>query len=129
MKKIDMNIIIFTFVILVVYGLLFIVTGYGIPCPIHKLTGLYCPGCGISRMLLSLVRFDLYQSFRYNPLAFIYLVLFGIYTLVNLFYYIKNKSIIKLNNYVYIFILISLIAFGILRNISEFSYLIPTIVK
>jgi len=43
-------------------------SGFGLPCIIHGLTGLYCPGCGASRALASLLRFDFYQAFRWNPL-------------------------------------------------------------
>lgn len=32
--------------------------GWGIPCPVHALTGLECPGCGITRMLAALSRGD-----------------------------------------------------------------------
>ena len=33
-------------------------TGWGIPCPFHTLTGLDCPGCGITRMMLAFSRAD-----------------------------------------------------------------------
>lgn len=48
-------------------------TGFGLPCVIHSLTGLYCPGCGASRALASLLRFDVYQAFRWNSLLVIML--------------------------------------------------------
>lgn len=41
-------------------------TGWGIPCPFHLITGLNCPGCGVSRMLLSLLRLDFAAAFRCN---------------------------------------------------------------
>ena len=43
-------------------------SGLGLPCIVHSLTGLYCPGCGASRALASLLRFDFYGAFRWNPL-------------------------------------------------------------
>ncbi len=43
-------------------------SGLGIPCVIHSLTGLFCPGCGASRALASLLRLEFYQAFRWNPL-------------------------------------------------------------
>ena len=47
-------------------------------CLFHKITGLYCPGCGVTRMLDAIFHFSFYQAFRYNPLAFVLLVLFVI---------------------------------------------------
>ena len=43
-------------------------SGLGLPCVVHSLTGLYCPGCGASRALASLLRLDFYGAFRWNPL-------------------------------------------------------------
>lgn len=48
------------------YALFCRFTGWGIPCPVHLITGLNCPGCGVSRMLLSLLRLDFAAAFRYN---------------------------------------------------------------
>ena len=42
-------------------------TGWGIPCIFHLVTGLQCPGCGVSRMLLALLRLDFREAFRANP--------------------------------------------------------------
>ena len=38
-------------------------------CPFHRLTGLYCPGCGSTRMLYYLARGRLWWAFAENPLA------------------------------------------------------------
>ena len=43
-------------------------SGLGLPCVVHSFTGLYCPGCGASRALASLLRLEFYQAFRWNPL-------------------------------------------------------------
>jgi len=50
------------------------------PCPFHALTGLYCPGCGSTRMLYFLVHGHPWLAFRQNALATIALpgVLFGL---------------------------------------------------
>lgn len=42
-------------------------TGWGLPCPIHALTGLDCPGCGVTRMLVSLSRGDWAAARAANP--------------------------------------------------------------
>lgn len=98
-----------------------------IPCFFHKVTGLYCPGCGITRMILSLVKGDYYQAFRYNPLLFLLLPLF-LFLILNYFlgYRLLKK---EMQEKIYIFIIILLILFGVLRNIPFFSYLKPTIVR
>ena len=100
-----------------------------IPCLIHKITGLYCPGCGISRMLISIFHFDFYQAYRYNPWLFILLILFILYQILKLITSKLSTKELKLNNYFYIGILIFTLAFRILRNLPYFSYLIPTVVK
>ncbi|QQS06432.1 MAG: DUF2752 domain-containing protein [Fibrobacterota bacterium] len=38
------------------------------PCPVHALTGWYCPGCGSLRGLHRLVHGDLAGAFSLNPL-------------------------------------------------------------
>ena len=39
---------------------------FGIPCLFHKLTGLKCPGCGVTRMMLDLLDGDLRGAFAHN---------------------------------------------------------------
>ena len=37
-------------------------------CPFHRLTGIACPGCGTTRAVAHLLRFDLAGGFAMNPL-------------------------------------------------------------
>lgn len=37
-------------------------------CPIRELTGIPCPGCGMGRAWLAVLRFDFSGAFRYHPL-------------------------------------------------------------
>lgn len=39
-----------------------------IGCPIKLLTGLSCPGCGMTRAYLSLLNLDIKKAFAYHPL-------------------------------------------------------------
>lgn len=107
------------------YYLLNLYTGFAIFCPFHKFTGLYCPGCGVTRLLFSLIKLDFYQAFRYNPLVFILLIIGIIYLLIK-FILKKFNIIIKVPNYVWYILIIIVIIYGILRNIPEFSWLAPT---
>ena len=100
-----------------------------IPCLFREITHFYCPGCGISRALRSLIHLDLYQAFRYNNLIIILLPIIIIYYLEKILNYfnIKNLNITKfMNNTFWIILLVIVISYGILRNIPMFSYLIPT---
>lgn len=59
------------------YTLFFHLTGFGLPCPFHILTGLYCPGCGNSRALLALFSLHPAEALRYNylmPLEVLYIL-------------------------------------------------------
>jgi hypothetical protein len=38
------------------------------PCPLHALTGLYCPGCGSTRALHALLQGDVPGALAMNPL-------------------------------------------------------------
>lgn len=51
--------------------------GFGIPCPFHALTGLRCPGCGVSRMCLALLRGDLGEAFVQNRCVLLLLPVLG----------------------------------------------------
>ena len=50
------------------------------PCPLHALTGLYCPGCGSTRALHQLLHGHVAAAFDFNPLLVVALpfVLVGV---------------------------------------------------
>lgn len=48
------------------YALWVQVTHLAVPCPFHAITGLQCPGCGVSRMCLALLRLDLPGAWQAN---------------------------------------------------------------
>ena len=117
---------IFLFFLFIIYYLLNKKIGIGIPCVFHELTGLYCPGCGITRLLFSLLELNFFQAFRSNPLVFILLILIILYLILKLI--LKRFNInLTIPNYIYYFLLIIVILFGILRNIPGFEFLRPII--
>lgn len=110
-----------------VYALLVIFTDFGIPCPLRRITGFYCTGCGISRMLLALLHFNFKAAVKANVFVLCLLP----FALIIIFYkavrYIK-KGILSdpfILNVFYLIVLISAITFGVLRNIDTFSFLAP----
>ena len=115
-KKINLS-------LLFIVGVLFIQkTKFYFPCLFQKLTNFYCPGCGITRMILSILKFDFYQAFRYNPLVFLLFITF--FPLKLLLRNVSKKS----KEYASYLLLFVVIFYGILRNVEFFSYLKPTIV-
>lgn len=96
-------------------------------CPFYKITNLYCPGCGITRMILSIIQGDFYQAFRYNPLLFLLIPVFVFLGINHIFHY-KFLSKRRQEKF-YIILVVLLLLFGILRNIPLFSYLAPTKVR
>ena len=121
-----MKLILILISFLIIYFILSELLDVGIPCLFYEITGYYCPGCGITRLLFSLLKLDFYQAFRYNPLIFILIIITGIYWLVK---FILKKFInisIEIPNYVYYILLVIVIIFGILRNIPMFDFLSPT---
>ena len=54
-------------------------TGFSLICPLHAITGLSCPGCCNTRMVIALTQFDFKAAFEYNQLSFILLPVFMIF--------------------------------------------------
>lgn len=44
-------------------------------CPIHAITGLYCPGCGMTRAVIALAELDPATALRQNVLVLVVLPL------------------------------------------------------
>lgn len=118
--------ILILFLVLVIYHLLSHLFNFRIPCIFYEITGLYCPGCGVTRMFFSIINLDFYQAFRYNPLVFIILTLYIIYLIIKIIAKLLFKKNLKIPQVILNIIIILLILYGILRNIDLFSFLKPT---
>lgn len=122
------EIIIITLGILLVmlYPLMMKVIGY--ECFWRKHFGITCAGCGFTRMIMSLLRFDLYQAFRYNPLFFILVIITLAYVIYVVICMVRKRFYYKPNYLFLVFLFIILLVYMLLRNTSSFSYLKPTLV-
>jgi len=111
-----------TFAVLAVAGVLYgLITGwlgFGIPCPVHYFTGFKCPGCGVSRMFISLMKLDFKSAFEANRLLLVTLPVIASLLFVYFFRYIKkgSRKISKAENIIYIVLIISFLIFGVVRN-------------
>lgn len=100
----------------------------GVVCPFHELLGWDCPGCGGTRMTVSLLKLDFYQAFRYNPFIFVTAPIILVVYIWQFAVYVKENRLLKYLDVFLINYAVALIVFGILRNISIFSWLAPTVV-
>ncbi len=94
-----------------------------IPCMLYKLTGIKCPGCGMTRSVHYLVNGNIKQSMWYNLMLIpiIILVIYALYRYIR--YLVKNEEIINkvLENLLKVFLVIILI-FGVARNLTTLFY-------
>lgn len=103
----------------------------GIPCVYYELSGLYCPGCGITRATFSLLQLDFYQAIRYNAFVIIIIPLVGLYVIGGIYAWLFNKPNFmdnKIPPAIWIIFIVTLLLYGVLRNIPQFAFLAPTVV-
>jgi hypothetical protein len=102
-----------------VFLALYLRFGRGIPCVFYAVTGLQCPGCGSTRSVLALLRFDFKSAFIYNPLfvllipwlAFLFAVYSKDYILLGRF---QTRRYVDISCYIFAaFLLI----FSVVRNL------------
>jgi len=97
------------------------------PCAFHAITGLHCPGCGLTRMLHALVQGDVARAWSMNPLAMIALPLLGV--MLVQWWLAKPLLPAWLDRFVHdgrVWV-VALIVFGVLRNLpfAPFAWMAP----
>lgn len=119
------------FIVLIILLIVYtkIINGVGVICPFYESFGISCPGCGATRMCEELLKGNIYQAFRYNPFIFVTAPIVGIVYLYQAYIFIKeNKLLVWLDKFLVTYA-IFLVAFGVLRNISYFRWLEPTLLN
>ena len=101
------------------YGLFYNITGYGIPCMLHKTTGLECPGCGLTRAIAAVVRLDFAAAFAYHalwPLFAAYILWVGISAAC---VYVRQGEIKLLPGkwWMHAAVLVAIVGYGVFRNL------------
>ena len=111
----------------IAYVIFIKITGWMIPCPIKLVTGNYCPGCGVSRMLLALLRMDFEAAYHANPLLFFLFPVILLYGLVKGIQFVKTgkEQQSRVEQIGIFLVCIVTIAFWVMRNTEKFSYLAP----
>ena len=122
MKQRAKKVIIITAVIIVigcVYAVFFKTTGIGIPCAFRLVTGLECPGCGMTRMCTSLLMLDFKAAWSYNPVIMCLLPVgaFLFYRGLKRYIVTGRNSTPKWEDGIITAMTVILLVFGVVRNI------------
>lgn len=107
-----------------VYGLVTGWLGFGIPCPVHYFTGFKCPGCGVSRMFISLMKLDFKGAFEANRLLFLTIPVISALLIVYFVRFIRtgSRKLSKIEDIIYIVLVILFLLFGVVRNFSALNW-------
>ena len=76
----------------VLYAIWCNLTGLGIPCVFRLISGLKCPGCGMTHAAVALAHLDIEGAFYYNKLSVTVVPLLIIILLIQEYRYIKTAS-------------------------------------
>jgi hypothetical protein len=98
-------------------------------CLFHEKTGLFCPGCGATRSALALSNGDWFGAMRNNVLFVSSLGLSGFWVVASVvrekFPEVKTLRVFRFRLWFLWWILATLIAFTLLRNIPAMDFLRP----
>ncbi|MCR5798328.1 MAG: DUF2752 domain-containing protein [Eubacterium sp.] len=84
-----------------------------------KITGLKCPGCGMTHMVHSTLHFGFHQAFLDNPVVFIICLVAVPFVIRKIIIYIRTGELgeTKFDKIIMLIAVIILLIFGVVRNI------------
>ena len=93
-------------------------TAFKIPCLFHEITGFLCPGCGITRMIISITRLDFYSAFLYNKAVFltIPIIFYLIFSMERRYILTGSRKLTRLEKNLAWAEIALLVIFGVVRN-------------
>jgi len=105
----------------VIYTIVCFYTSFRVPCVFYLVTGLKCPGCGVTGMCLSLLKFDFQSAFLYNRVLFFMSPVGAVIAIHYIYRYIKygDRMLTKPSRAVVIAMIIILLIFTVVRNILK----------
>ena len=94
------------------------------PCPLHYLTGLYCPGCGSLRALHQLLHGNLHEAWALNPLTVVLLpfLAYGLASEIRLAIHGKRLPEWQLSGRSIYMLFAVIVLFGIARNLPIYPF-------
>jgi hypothetical protein len=113
-------------------GLAVVITGYFNPvtagffptCPLYSMTGIYCPGCGMTRAVHALLQGDIAGAFHFNAIFPLYAFLFGYFILSGMLTVARGYGLTyKIFRPWMMFGFLGLtLAFAVMRNIPGYPF-------
>lgn len=91
----------------------------GIPCNLRRVTGLLCPGCGMTRAAFSILRLDFQKAFSYNALSLTLMPLGLLYGGFRAYKYITDENY-KTRPFEYVLwagFIMGIVVFTVVRNL------------
>jgi Protein of unknown function (DUF2752) len=98
------------------------------PCPLRELTGIWCPGCGLTRGVHAFLNADLATSFGFNlfaPLLVVAVAYWWIANAARAFTGHRPPKLIRNSRTTTIAVLSVVLLFTVARNLPPFRVLAP----
>ena len=121
LKKLLMNIFLLGMAGLL-YGIFVSYTGLAIPCLFRKVTGLLCPGCGVTGMCVALLHLDWRGAFSCHPVLFVLLLPLTAVFICSAAGSVQNGRFwfARWQNLILYVSVAALVIFGVVRNLVRF---------
>lgn len=101
-----------------------VTAGFFPQCPLHQMTGLNCPGCGLTRGFHALFHGDILGALHFNALIPFYIFFFGYAALTLVLIAFRGRGLstkIFQPRFIYGFLIFALV-FGVVRNLPFFPF-------
>ncbi len=104
------------------YGIFVSYTGLAIPCLFRTVTGLLCPGCGVTGMCVAFLHLDWRGAFSCHPVLFVLLLPLTAVFICGAAGYVQNGRFrfARWQNLILYVSVAALVIFGVVRNLVRF---------
>lgn len=93
--------------------------GAGIPCPFYQFTGFFCPGCGVTRMCMALLRGEWGEAWAANPGVCLLVPPMTVLLVCRAVGYVKGRLPRRWEERSWLILALGLLAFGVWRNLPS----------